>query len=125
MRFLKFIFFVLIISALTVALLEFAYRNYSTEADRLFGPYYLKAETVKTVYIGNSHIGVFNGIFPESDTLVGNMSLGGQDIFRMYTVIKTILPKSKSLKKIYMGLDYDLIGYNQSKSGQEYIDREY
>lgn len=109
----------------TILLLEYVYRNYSTQADRVFAPYYQKAKTVETIYIGNSHIGVFNDLFPSETKNVGNMSLGGQDIFRMYTVLKTIIPKSPKLKKIYMGLDYDLIGYNQTKSGQEYIDREY
>ncbi len=125
MRFLKFTFFVLLICATAIALLEYAYRYYSTQADRVFKPYYAKVNTVQTLYIGNSHIGVFNNIFPEGSNEVGNMSLGGQDIFRMYTVLKTLVPKSPALKKVYMGLDYDLIGYNQTKSGQEYINREY
>ncbi len=125
MRFAKFIFSVLIICLVVMALLEYAYRNYSTSAARLFKPYFEKAETVETIYIGNSHIGVFNGIFPQGVKEVGNLSLGGQDVFRMYTAIKTVIPKSPALKKIYLGLDYDLIGYNQTKSGQEYIDREY
>lgn len=125
MRFLKFILSVLLICAITIALLEYGYRNYSTQADRLFKPYYAKANTVETIYIGNSHIGVFNELFPQETKEVGNMSLGGQDIFRMYLALKTIIPKSPNLKKIYLGLDYDLIGYNQCKSGQEYIDREY
>ena len=125
MRFLKFIFSVLAICVATILVLEFVYRNYSTQADRVFNPYYAKANTVETLYIGNSHIGVFHEIFPQEIKEVGNMSLGGQDIFRMYTVIKTLIPKSPKLKKIYLGVDYDLIGYNQTKSGQEYIDREY
>ncbi len=125
MRFAKFIFSILFICVAVMALLEYSYRHYSTSAARLFKPYLEKAQTVETIYIGNSHIGVFNGIFPQSVKEVGNLSLGGQDIFRMYTAIKTIIPKSPALKKIYLGLDYDLIGYNQTKSGQEYIDREY
>lgn len=125
MQFAKFIFSILFICVAVMALLEYSYRLYSTSAARLFKPYLEKAQTVETIYIGNSHIGVFNGIFPHSVKEVGNLSLGGQDIFRMYTVIKTIIPKSPALKKIYLGLDYDLIGYNQTKSGQEYIDREY
>jgi hypothetical protein len=108
-----------------IALLEYAYRNYSTEADRVFKPYYAKANTVETIYIGNSHIGVFNELYTKDVKEVGNMSLGGQDIFRMYTVLSTIVPTSPALKKVYMGLDYDLLGYNQTKSGQEYIDRQY
>ena len=125
MRFLKFTLLVLGICALTMVLLEFTFRNYSTSADRLFQTYYSKTDSVQTIYIGNSHIGVFTDLFPAEVKEVGNLSLGGQDIFRMYSVLKTVLPKSHALKKIYMGLDYDLIGYNQTKSGQEYIDREY
>ncbi len=125
MRFAKFIISVLVICVVTMALLEYLYRNYSTSAARLFNPYFEKAQTVETIHIGNSHIGVFNGIFPHEVKEIGNLSLGGQDIFRMYTAIKTVIPKSPVLKKIYLGLDYDLIGYNQTKSGQEYIDREY
>ncbi len=128
MRFAKFIISVLVICVVTMALLEYLYRNYSTWGRRLFNTYYQNAKTIETLYIGNSHMGVFFLVFPAEDTTVktvGNLSLGGQDIFRMYTAIKTILPKSPALKKIYLGLDYDLIGYNQIQSGQEYIDRDY
>ena len=71
MRFLKFIFLVLAICAISIALLEFSYRHYSTQADRVFKPYYAKANTVQTIYIGNSHIGVFNEIFPKEVKEVG------------------------------------------------------
>lgn len=125
MRFFKFIFSVLLICVAIFALLEFAYRNYATQADLIFKPYYEKIQTVETLYIGNSHIGVFIGLYPGENKQVGNMSLGGQDIFRMYTVLKTLIPKSPKLKTVYLGFDYDLLGYNQTKSGQEYVDREY
>jgi hypothetical protein len=125
MRFLKFTISILLICVATMVLLEFAYRNYSTQADRLFKPYFKKAATIETIYIGNSHIGVFTGLYGEDAKQVGNLSLGGQDIFRMYVALKTVVPKSPKLKTIYLGFDYDLLGYNQTKSGQEYIDREY
>ncbi len=125
MRFFKFTFSVLVICLAIFALLEYAYRNYLTQADLIFKPYYEKVSTVETLYIGNSHIGVFIGLYPGENKQVGNMSLGGQDIFRMYTVLKTLLPKSPKLKTVYLGFDYDLLGYNQTKSGQEYVDREY
>ncbi len=125
MRFAKFIFSVLIICLVVMALLEYAYRNYSTWAARIFIPYYRNARTIETIYIGNSHMEVLSLAISEEIKTVGNLSLGGQDIFLMYAAIKTVIPKSPALKKIYLGLDYDLIGYNQTKSGQEYIDRDY
>ncbi|HRG88371.1 MAG TPA: hypothetical protein PLW44_05080 [Chitinophagales bacterium] len=125
MRFIRFIALWLILCVLAAAVLEYAYRNYQTQAYQLFNKYYRKATTVQKLYIGNSHVGVFGALYPEQAAEVGNMSLGGQDIYRMYTVIKTVVPKSPNLKRIYMGLDYDLLGYNQTKNGEEYLDRAY
>lgn len=125
MRFAKFILLWLVICVSVAAVLEYAYRNYTTVANYLFGTYYKKAATIEALYVGNSHVGVFTEIFPDETPNVGNMSMGGQDIFRMYTVIKTVVPKSPNLKRIYMGLDYDLVGYNQTKNGDEHYDRVY
>ena len=47
MRFAKFIISVLVICVVTMALLEYSYRNYSTSAARLFNPYFEKAQTVE------------------------------------------------------------------------------
>ena len=123
-RFVLFILLVLSLSAAVVLVLEYLYRDYKTSADQLFHRFQRRASTVETIYIGNSHIGAFNAVIQDSLSII-NMSIGGQDIFRMWAVLDTIVPQSSKLKVVYVGLDYDLIGYNQSKSGQEYIDRQY
>lgn len=125
MRFIRFIALWLLLCVLAAAGLEYAYRDYQTQAYQLFNKYYRKATTIEKLYIGNSHVGVFTSLYPSETADVANMSLGGQDIYRMYTVIKTVAPKSPNLKRIYMGLDYDLLGYNQTKNGEEYLDRAY
>lgn len=125
MRFAKFLFSWIAICLVLALLLEFAYRKATNTANYLFDTYYGKVNTINRLYIGNSHVGVFREIYQDGVPEIGNMSIGGQDIFRMYTVIKTVVPKSPNLKKIYMGLDYDLVGYNQVKNGDEHYDREY
>ncbi|HLP52734.1 MAG TPA: hypothetical protein VK154_17720 [Chitinophagales bacterium] len=125
MRFAKFIFSWLALCVLMAVALEFAYRNAGSTADYLFNTYYDKVNTIERLYIGNSHVGVFRDLYDDGVPEIANMSIGGQDIFRMYTVIKTVVPKSPKLKRIYMGLDYDLVGYNQVKNGDEKYDREY
>lgn len=125
MRFLKFIFSLLAICIAIAIFFEYAFRKSTTVPDYLFGVYYSKINTIETIYIGNSHVGVFTDIYPDSASTSGNMSIGGQDIFRMYTVLKTLVPKTKNLKRVYMGLDYDLVGYNQVKNGDEHYDMVY
>ena len=124
-RFIIFIALLLTFSVGVVFVLEFLFRDYKTTADYLFRRFTKRSTTVETIYIGNSHIGAFSAVLPDSMHSMVNMSIGGQDIFRMWAVLSTIVPQSPKLKVVYMGLDYDLIGYNQSKSGQEYIDRQY
>jgi hypothetical protein len=111
----------LIVSSITV-LLDFAFKNYQTEADRIFNTYNSKASKVNTLIIGNSHIGVCNYALPPQSNLTGNMCLGNIDIYRIYTLLKTITPYSPQLKKIYLGLDYEMLGYNQTQCGQKYMD---
>ncbi len=125
MRFVKFISLWLVICLLAATALEFAYRNYTTQADQVFTKFNSKANTVEYIYIGNSHVGVFSSLPGLQTPAVVNMSLGGQDIYRMYSVLKTVIPNSPNLKRVYMGLDYDLLGYNQTKNGEEYLDRVY
>ena len=124
-RFITFMALLLTLSAGVVFVLEFLFRDYKTTADYLFRRFNKRTTTVETIYIGNSHIGAFSSVLPDSMHSMVNMSIGGQDIFRMWAVLNKIVPQSPNLKVVYMGLDYDLIGYNQSKSGQEYIDRQY
>jgi hypothetical protein len=124
-RFTLFVTILLTVFISTAFYLEVVFRDCNTLGDYIFRRYLKHANELECLFVGNSHIGALDFELPKNDPRIVNMSVGGQDIFRSYTVIQAVLKQSPNLKKIYIGLDYDLIGYNQSKSGQEYIDRMY
>lgn len=122
MRLLRFLALLFIPLLVCLAALEVIYKDYETEADRIFATYNSKAKTVNNLLIGNSHLGVCNYALPLNTLKTGNMCLGNLDIFRIYTLLKVVLPYSPQLKKAYISLDYDMLGYNQTKCGQKYMD---
>ncbi|MFL5753989.1 MAG: hypothetical protein ACJ76F_11325 [Bacteroidia bacterium] len=108
--------------------IELKYRSFKTPADLLFEKYekVRMQELPFTIIIGNSHTGEFHRYYPDTLSPVLNLSVGGQDLFREYTVLKKVISGSKGkIKIILLGLDYDMIGYNQVLSGQGYIDKQY
>ena len=109
----------------SVFFIELKYKTYKAPADYLFENYNAVKNDSSLIIIGNSHLGEFHKLFPASAYKVINFSIGGQDLFREYTVIHKLLAQPNKIKKIMLGLDYDIIGYNQVLSGQDYIDKQY
>jgi hypothetical protein len=108
--------------------IEVKYRSFKTPADQLFDKYEIIKRQNKpfSIIIGNSHMGEFYRYYPDTLFPVLNLSVGGQDLFREYTVLRKIISGSKSkIKTVLLGLDYGMIGYNQVLSGQGYIDKQY
>jgi hypothetical protein len=61
----------------------------------------------------------------DSSTSCFNASFGGQDLYHMYSIIKTYLPQMTSLRIIVLGLDYDLLGYDLEVANEMWRDRQY
>lgn len=111
--------------AFIIAMLEYRYKNYITSYDYVFSYFYQKKDSVKTVYIGNSHTGALGTVSTIKNNNVVNLSSQGLDLFKIYCTLKKIIPQASKLNKVYLGLDYEMIGQNQTVSGEEYIERQY
>lgn len=114
--------------ALTLALialaLEKAFQDYRTPLDLVLGP--LKAaDRVTLLIVGNSHTGALGTLPLRADDLTYNASVGGQDIYRSYLVLRAFLPRLPRLREAVVALDYDAVGYNFSVFNQDWQDRQY
>jgi len=109
----------------TAYFLEWKFRNAYSQPDILFYNLDKKAADYTHVYIGDSHIGVFHEYSSDSTAVVRNLSNGGQDLFKDWVILKKWAPQMKNLKFIMVGVEYELLGHNQTISGEEYLDRQF
>jgi hypothetical protein len=123
-KFIKFIIVVLISFIGIVALLEFLFRYSNNPVENKFS-IYSELNDISIIIIGNSHSAAIGSPIVYDSLLSYNFSIGGQDIFHMYAILKAIKPKSTSLKKIVIGIDYDLLGYDYKIANQMWMDRLY
>ncbi len=121
------IFFFLLFMGAILLLLEYKFSNYNTPVDYVFSD--LKNEKQRNkidfVYIGSSHMGIIGEYHPNEDYTVRNYAFQGLDLFKQYTILKRWLPKMKNLKGVLLCLDYELIGHNQTISGEPHLDRQF
>lgn len=115
---------VVVLFFLVISLLECLYKDYTNDFDQRFKLFEEKKADVDYIYIGNSHMGAleFNA---DSGKTAFNFSFGGQDLFHMMILLKKIIPESPKLKKVILGCDYDLLGYNYKIANQIWKDRQY
>lgn len=105
--------------------LEYKYKSYQTPADLLFYNLEREANFISTLYIGGSHTGVIENYTKDSSQLVRNLSSQGCDVFKIYAILKKWQPQMPNLKKVYIGIDYEMLGQNQAMFGEEYLDRQF
>ncbi len=123
----KFINSFFIISAgilLIIILFEFKYKSYETSYDYIYNNLNKQKNQINVIYIGNSHTGVLKNVPIKSQDIVSNLSSQGQDLFKIYVIIKKYIPLLPQLKRIYIGLDYEMLVQNQTISGEEFIERQ-
>jgi len=117
---------VIIFFTLLIFYLEYSYKGYDTNIDRLFS--HIKTRrNAQLAIVGNSHLGPVRNIemFGLEQRDIINVSIGGQDIFHSYFLIKDLLETAKDLKYIILGIDYDMFGYSLNSTNQKYIARQY
>lgn len=107
-------------------LLDSFYTGYKVSIDYLNE----KIESTKLrsshLLIGNSHMGSINQKEWQDNNNYCNLSIGGQDLFHEYILIKSCIKRMPNLKSIIINVDYDQLGYNLVKTAnQAYTDREY
>lgn len=104
--------------------LEKAFEGYKTPVDYVLGP--LKAgDPVTLLIVGNSHTGALGAERLRADDVTHNASVGGQDIYRSYLLLRAFVPKLPRLREVIVALDYDAVGYNISVFNQDWQDRQY
>ena len=113
-------FLIVLIGVLSI---EYLYSDYKTGIDKRFDSYYSK-NYIEVLLNGNSHVGCL-GTPNSSGKKSFNFSVGGQDIFHIYTVLKTVLSNENQVKKIIVGIDYDLFGYDYKIANTMWLDRNY
>ncbi len=116
-----FLFILLII----IGSIEWKYRNYTSPVESVFLKYTYQKDVVNLLYIGNSHMGALRKKKIYDKDIVQNLSLGGQDLFHIKTILEKAISESKNLKRIVLGLDYEFIGYDYVVANQMWKDRLY
>jgi len=123
-KFIKFISIIIFLFIIIIFSLEYVFKNYTNNIDQTFNNYYNNKSKVECVLIGNSHIQALQN--PNLNKMKSfNFSFGGQDLFHINSIIKTICKKKNNLKFILIGVDYDLLGYNYKTANTIWKDRHY
>lgn len=116
-----FVFFIGVI----ILFFEWKYKYYKTAADYIFEEIETKKDAITHIYYGNSHVGALGKYNQDQNAIVMNMSTHGTDLFKAYTILRKYMPLFPKLKYIYLGLDYEMLGQNQSLGGEEFLDRQF
>lgn len=118
-----------IAGALTVAVaavgLEVAFRGHRNEVDAVLAPLASEGDAVTVLIVGNSHAAALGSFGLRPGDRAYNASIGSQDIFREYGLVRAFLPRLPRLRDVVVGLDYDAMGYNLSVFNQDWQDRQY
>src|SRR6187402_250008 len=83
------------------AAIEKAYSGHSTLIDGVLGPLRDAGDTTLLI-LGNSHAGALGRESLRSDDRVFNASVGGQDIFRSYLLVRNYLPRLPRLREVIL-----------------------
>jgi hypothetical protein len=115
--------FILLLAAIAGGF-EYLFAGASNDVDRRMQLFEQQKKDITRINIGNSHIGALQQYGADS-THCMNLSFGGQDLFHMYTLLKTVIPQAPQLKTIILGLDADLMGYDLVVANERWKDRQY
>lgn len=120
------IFGLLLFVIITILVLEFIFRNEKTNIDTLFEKI-KHGQNIELIIVGNSHSGALgNPSYTDIEkTNIANLSIGGQDIFHSFQIIKKSVNSLPNLKCIILSIDYDLLGYSLISTNQDYTARQY
>ncbi len=110
-----------------LGLLEWKYKNYSTDVDDLIRKFEYKKSTAQVLWLGNSHtLPIIESIDQQDKTSqVASLAHGGIDLFLTHELVQKYLNELPQLKLILLGIDEDMLGYNQSVFRVEYGSRAF
>lgn len=112
-------------SILVIFFLEWKYKSYETQADILMKEYQRKKTDAEILWLGNSHT---IPLVAEMDSLgihtpCVSFAYGGMDLFWSAVLYEKYRNEIPHLKTLCIGVDEELLGYNQTKFKLEYINR--
>ena len=110
-------------SILVIFFLEWKYKSYETQADILMKEYQRKKTDAEILWLGNSHT---IPLVAEMDSLgihtpCVSFAYGGMDLFWSAVLYEKYRKEIPHLKTLCIGVDEELLGYNQTKFKLEYI----
>jgi hypothetical protein len=107
-----------------IGVFEIVFKNHINFVDHRFNEYFKEKDSVDVIFIGNSHMQALKNLSINYCKSF-NFSFGGQDIFHMFVILKTITQEKNSLKVVIMAVDYDLLGYDYRIANMMWQDRLY
>lgn len=106
--------------------LHYLFRDYSTKTDLLFEKFNQDTQAASVLFLGNSHV------VPLSEyhhririNKTASLAYGSSDLFLSMTILKKYITRLPKVTTVIIGVDPEMIGYNESKSGQQYIFRTF
>ncbi|MBK9541657.1 MAG: hypothetical protein IPQ03_13470 [Bacteroidetes bacterium] len=115
----------LIFLVLLLGMLEWKYASYRTQADILMDEFQRKKSDSKILWLGNSHtiplIAELDSIKAQPSS--ASFAYGGMDLFWSAVLLEKYMDQIPELQTVCVGIDEELLGYNQTYFKLEYINR--
>lgn len=100
------------------------YAGCETGADQLMKEFRKSEHSAVRLFIGNSHTLALSlaadRLEPGSSV---SFAFGGMDLFNSYALVRKYLDSVPCLRYVYIGIDEEWLGYNQTESKTEYVNR--
>lgn len=104
--------------------LEYCFRDYQSRVDGLFEQIRADDGKADLVLLGNCNVGVLGGMTFGGKSKPLNLVDGGKDIFHDLLMLK-YLKRSRRLRLVIMGMEYEILGFDFNISNQKFLDRQY
>ncbi|REJ82841.1 MAG: hypothetical protein DWQ44_01620 [Bacteroidetes bacterium] len=118
---------IILFMVLVIRLLEFRYSDYKTGVDRQMEVFNSKKNEARFLFVGNSHTLPLVSVGDSSvhAPFIASLTFGGTDLFWMNVLMAKFVNEMPALQTIYLGLDEELLGYNQNVFRVEYSNRAF
>lgn len=115
----------LLFLAVCIQLLELKYSGYVTGADILMNHFRKHKEGASILFAGNSHTIPLTAAMDSLQQGNGGASLvfGGMDLFWTGVLVSKYMDSVPNLKTVFIGVEEELLGYNQTRFKLEYVNR--
>lgn len=121
------IFCLMIFVGIAIGLIEWRYISYITPVDQLMQHFEKKTPTADYLFLGNSHILPIVSMLDSSAEKLryASFAYGGMDLFWSAVLLEKRIHELPKLQIVILGLDEEMMGYNQTYFKQEYANRAF